>query len=193
VNSYKCLNCSDFSKGQFRLTPIRFEDRFEIMKWRNEQIYHLRQSQILTELEQDNYFNNVVSNLFDQERPDQILFSFLRNEECIGYGGLVHINWVDKNAEISFIMKTELEQIEFSFLWSTFLFLIEKPAFIILGLNKIYTYAFDIRPHLYHVLEEAGFQFEARIKEHIFFDGKEIDVLVHSKLINNVELSKAIT
>ena len=47
------------SDGQYKIVPIRYEDRFDIMKWRNEQMYHLRQSKPLTEE--------------DQERREQIL------------------------------------------------------------------------------------------------------------------------
>ena len=100
MNTYKVLNKQVFTQGEYKLVPIRFEDRWDIMKWRNEQIYHLRQSKPLTKEDQDHYFNNVASKLFEQEQPSQILFSFLRNDICIGYGGLVHINWVDKHAEI---------------------------------------------------------------------------------------------
>ena len=31
----------------FSIVPIRMEDRYDIMKWRNEQIYHLRQNKPL--------------------------------------------------------------------------------------------------------------------------------------------------
>jgi hypothetical protein len=43
MSSYKVLNKQVFSSGNFSIVPIRIEDRFEIMKWRNEQIYYLRQ------------------------------------------------------------------------------------------------------------------------------------------------------
>src|SRR5690606_14503527 len=134
--------------------PIRYEDRLAIMKWRNEQIYHLRQNKPLTIEDQENYFKNTISRLFDQERPDQILFSYLKGGHCIGYGGLVHINWIDRNAEVSFIMDSALESTEFSFHWDTFLSLISEVAFNELSLHKIYTYAFDLRPHLYKILED---------------------------------------
>ena len=77
MNSYKVLNKQIFTEGAYSLVPIRFEDRMGIMKWRNEQIYHLRQSKPLTEEDQNNYFKNVVSKLFDQEQPQKKLFSFL--------------------------------------------------------------------------------------------------------------------
>ena len=80
--------------------------------------------------------------MFEQEKPNQLLFSFLENGKFIGYGGLVHINWLDKNAEISFVMKTELEKEYFSIYWSNYLSLIEKVAFETLNFHKIFTYAF---------------------------------------------------
>ena len=179
---YKVLTKNSFSNGSFSLVPIRFEDKLTIMQWRNEQIYHLRQSKPLTEENQNKYFNNVVAKLFEQEQPNQILFSFLENGVCIGYGGLVHINWTDKNAEISFIMNTGFEKDRFDEIWSKYLILLEKAAFGDLNLHKIYTYAFDLRPHLYGVLLNEGFDEDARLKEHVLFESKFIDVLIHIKL-----------
>lgn len=179
--TYKVLNRQVYSSGNYSIVPIRTEDKYAIMKWRNEQIYHLRQNRPLTEADQDAYFENVVAKLFDQEYPNQILFSYLEEGKCIGYGGLVHINWIDKNAEISFIMDTALENDYFSFHWKTYLALIEKVGFEELQLHKIFTYAFDLRPKLYKILENSGYEREARLKEHSFFEGKYIDVIIHSK------------
>lgn len=179
---YKALITNHFQYENFFLVPIRMEDRWCIMQWRNEQIYHLRQNKPLTKDNQEAYFANVVLKLFEQEQPNQILFSFLENDICIGYGGLVHINWIDKNAEISFIMNTILEKNRFHEIWTTYLKLIEEVAFNELGMHKIFTYAFDIRPHLYGVLLNANYIEEARLKEHCFFDSKFIDVLIHSKI-----------
>lgn len=183
--NYKVLQQNSFSDGSFSIVPIRHEDRFDIMKWRNEQIYHLRQEKLLTREDQDKYFKTVVAELFEQEKPNQLLFSFLKGEKLIGYGGLVHINWIDKNAEISFIMKTELEKDEFSKHWEIYLKLIETVAFEELKFHKIFTYAFDIRPRLYDVLKRVSFSEEARLKEHCLFRGKFIDVIIHSKFNKN--------
>ena len=181
MNLYKCLINQVFTNNDYSIVPIRYDDRFDIMKWRNEQMYHLRQNVILTNEMQDSYFNNVINSLYDQKDPPQILFSFLKNEKCIGYGGLVHINWVDKNAEISFIMATELEKENFHSYWVIFLKLIEICAFEDLHLHKIYTYAFDLRPKLYLALSESNFVEQIRLKEHCFFQDKFIDIVIHSK------------
>lgn len=185
MNTYKCLNKQVFAKGNYSLVPIRLEDRFKIMQWRNQQLYHLRQNKPLTKEQQNLYFHNVVSALFTQNQPNQILFSYIKNNDCLGYGGLVHINWIDKNAEISFIMDTKLEKDCFSEHWTNYLNLLDEVAFKELNLHKIYTYAFDLRPHLYTVLENNGFVKEATLKEHCLFEGKYKNVIIHSKINKN--------
>lgn len=181
-NEYSCLRQQEYTRDNYKITPIRYEDRMSIMKWRNEQIYHLRQTEPLTETKQNHYFNEVVARLFEEDKPSQILFSYLEDHVCIGYGGLVHINWQDSNAEISFIMDTRLEQEYFHHHWGIYLAMIEQVAFDELHLHKIYTYAFDIRPHLYEAIEKHGYIRDATLKEHCFFNGKFRDVVIHSKI-----------
>lgn len=185
MKKYKCLISPFYKIDNYLLVPIRYEDRLDIMKWRNEQIYHLRQNKPLTFEDQNNYFNNIVNKLFDEDKPNQLLFSFLKNDECIGYGGLVHINWIDLRAEISFIMDTELESDNFEEIWSNFLSLIDKVAFDDLKLHKLYTFAYDLRPNLYSILEKNNYQKEAILKEHKFFEHKFIDVIIHAKINKN--------
>ena len=76
MREYKALTQQTYKNGEFEIVPIRHEDRIEIMKWRNEQIYHLRQSEPLTIDKQDAYFDNTIAPLFNQEKPSQILIQF---------------------------------------------------------------------------------------------------------------------
>lgn len=194
--NYICLQHQEHQFGDYSIVPLRYEDRFSIMKWRNEQIYHLRQTRPLTEDDQQHYFDNVVSKLYGNSKPDQILFSYLKSGTCIGYGGLVHINWIDRNGEISFIMDTQLESEQFELHWRNWLMMLKDVAFDDLGLHKIYTYAFDLRPHLYTMLEANGYKREATLKDHCLFNGEYKDVVIHSlwndlyKVINYVDCSK---
>ncbi len=176
---YKVLTKQEFSLEEYKIVPIRDEDKYLIMQWRNEQMYHLRQNEPLTREKQEKYFKNVVAKIFEQEKPEQILFSYLRNDKCIGYGGLVHINWKEKNAELSFIMDTRLEEKEFDKHWTLFVRLIKKVAFEELNFNYIFIYAFDVRPHLYPTIEKAGFRFDKRLPEEVIIDGKKTDVVIH--------------
>jgi hypothetical protein len=172
MDSYICLKNQIFSENDFKLVPVRYEDRFKIMQWRNEQIFHLRQNKPLTKNDQENYFSNTISKLFNENSPSQLLFSFLENDICIGYGGLVHI---------SFIMNTSLEAENFDRNWLNYLTLIEQVAFNELGLHKMFTYAFDLRPHLYKVIERGGFKQDAVLNDHCLINGEYKNVVLHSK------------
>ena len=183
-NQYVCLQQQIFIYDDYKIIPIRRRDRYEIMNWRNEQLYHLRQRERLTKEKQDKYFEETISSLFNQQFPSQLLFSFFKNEQCVGYGGLVHINWTDKNAEISFIMNTELERKYFDKNWSMFLECLEQLAFGELSFHKIFVFAFDLRPHLYDVLVLSGYFMDARLKNHCLVAGEFKDVLIYSKLTN---------
>lgn len=184
MRTYKQLDKVIFTSGDYSIVPIRDEDKYHIMKWRNEQMYHLRQAEPLTKEKQDQYFEHTVAKLFEQEKPNQILFSFLKDEKCIGYGGLVHINWIDKNAEISFIMDTKLESEYFTEHWSVFLRLLEEVAFQEIKMHKLFVFAFDLRPHLYTMLESNAYKQDARLKEHCFFGDEYLDVVIHYKTTN---------
>lgn len=178
---YRSLTLQSQSDGVYALVPIRLEDREVIRKWRNEQMYHLRQNSPLSEAQQDHYFETVVQALFEQEKPNQYLFSYLMDGQCIGYGGLVHIDHQKKKGELSFIMATHLEAEHFDFHWKKYLKFIETIAFDGLGLNKIYTYAYDLRPHLYPVLESMGFSLEQRIERALEDNGVFTSARIHSK------------
>jgi RimJ/RimL family protein N-acetyltransferase len=182
VKEYKCLSKQTYSLYEYQIVPIRDQDRYDIMQWRNEQMYHLRQSKPLDKESQDKYFDTVITKLFEIVNPDQILFSYLENGICIGYGGLVHINWIDKNAEISFIMNTDLEEKYFKKHWNIFLNLLESVAFGNIQLHKIYTYAYNIRPKLFAILKASNYTNEAILHEHVLINNVYEDVLIHAKI-----------
>ena len=182
MRRYRSLSCQSVLNSCFELVPIRDEDRYAILKWRNEQMYHLRQAKLLTHETQDAYFENVVAKLFEVEKPDQMLFSLLEHGQLIGYGGIVHINWLDQHAELSFIMNTELESMRFEEIWSVFLRCIEDIAFDRLNLHKLFAYAFDVRPHIYEVLRRNNYFFDARLKNHCQISEEFLDVVIYSKL-----------
>ena len=182
--TYLALNCDNIiSKDDFSIVPVRFKDRYKIMRWRNQQLYHLRQNKKLTKKDQDNYFSNVIRNQFAEKKPNQILFSFVEKNLCVGYGGLVHINWIDKNAEISFLMNTFLEKSNFKNYWKIFLSLIENVGFNSIKMHKLFVYSYNLRPKLYEVMKENNYKEEANLIQHSLHNKKFIDVYIHSKII----------
>ncbi|MBL7727604.1 MAG: hypothetical protein JNM68_07965 [Dinghuibacter sp.] len=180
---YRILSMSKICFNSYSLVPIRYEDRVEIMKWRNEQLAILRQQKKLTSYEQDKYFADEVQPLFDAEHPKNMLFSLLLNDQFIAYGGLVHINWGEMRSEISFLNETARADdiMLFKEDFSSFLKLIEQVAFGALKLRLIHSYAYNLRPYLYEVLEESGYLLDKEKKIPLRADAKEHEVVIHYK------------
>jgi RimJ/RimL family protein N-acetyltransferase len=179
--TYACLHQQTFMDHAYQILPIRKEDIYLIKEWRNEQIEHLRQPTPLTDEMQKAYFENVIFPSFFQSQPQQILFSFLHNDQLIGYGGIVHLNWQEKQGEVSFLIDTRRgknhEQYHQDFI--SFLTLIKKVAFKDLKLRRLFTETYAIRPHHIAILESAGFLKEKHLRNHIKINEKFVDAFIH--------------
>src|SRR3954470_11449013 len=178
---FKALTNNWFELGGYAVIPFREEDKYKIKEWRNNQMNVLRQKQVLTDQDQDNYYANFILPSFSQEQPRIMLFSFLKNESCIGYGGLTNMDWSDKRIELSFLVdpdraaNKELYENDFS----AFISLMKKIAFEELEFNRIFTETYDLRPLHIRILEQNGFKLEGRMREHTLIDGIFTDSLIH--------------
>jgi RimJ/RimL family protein N-acetyltransferase len=191
--TYKNINSDSFNNGIYSLVPIRDEDKYDIMNWRNNQLDILRQETVLLIEQQEIYFKTVVDKLFDVEKPKQLLFSFLENNKLIGYGGLVHIDWETKTAEVSFLTETSRNKNADMFIsdWVNYLAILKKIATDYLNFTCIYTYAYDLRQNLYIALQAAGFAEINRRKNHININDKNVDVVIHSLDLNPISMRVA--
>ncbi|MGQ0829624.1 MAG: GNAT family N-acetyltransferase [Bacteroidota bacterium] len=180
---FKVLNKNIFSFNNYEILPFRDEDKLKIKEWRNLQMDVLRQKKLLTDSDQINYFNNYVLPTFEQEAPKIMLFSFLEDKTCIGYGGLTNIDWESKHIEMSFLIDPQrLQPGTYKKDFSAFITLIKMVVFEELKFNRIFTETYDIRPLHISILEKNGFKLEGRMVEHILINGKFTDLLIHSFL-----------
>jgi len=184
MRQYACLKKNEFELGQYKIVPLRHEDILKIKDWRNGQMEILRQKSEITEEQQIAYFDKVVWPLFEMSQPTQLLFSYLKDEELIGYGGLVYIDWLDQRAEVSFLVDTvrALDSSIYQKDFETYLNLIKQVAFEGMKFNRIFTETFDIRGHHISVLEASGFVKEGCMKQHININNKFIDSIIHGYL-----------
>lgn len=184
MRTYRCLQQQEYIWGDYQLCPVRQEDIMMIKDWRNIQIDVLRQKQLLTEEMQRRYFETVVWPSFELEQPSQLLFSLLQRGTCIGYGGIVHINWEDRRGEVSFLLNPirVTDSIMYRQDFLSYLRLIKQVAYKGLGLNRLFTETFDIRPFHISILEEAGFCPEGCMKQHVCLNGAFVDSVLHGHL-----------
>ena len=101
---YLCLKNIKYEFENYSLVTIREKDIESIRKWRNNQIDVLRQKEKISKKEQIQYYKSFIIKNFKKKNPDSILFSYMLNEKCIGYGGLTNIDWDLKRAELSFLV-----------------------------------------------------------------------------------------
>ncbi len=184
IRSYNCLSVQEYLYNDYKLSPICDENISSIMKWRNEQMNILRQNELLTKEKQIAYYEKSIWPTMLQNRPNQILFGLYYKNEFVGYGGLVHISWMDNRAEVSFLVNTERlkDNTIYESDMTNYLSLIKKVAFGNLKFNRLFTETYDIRPLHISILEKSGFVLEGRMKEHTFIDNKYIDSLIHGCL-----------
>ncbi len=182
--NFKALNNNNFVFDSYNVVPYREKDKLKIKEWRNQQMDVLRQKYPLTDNDQINYYNNYILPSFSEVEPCIMLFSFLENDACIGYGGLTNIDWESKRIELSFLV--DPQRIESKGLYekdfTAFIKLMKIVVFDELKFNRIFTETYDARPLHISILEKNGFKLEGKLKEHVFINNIFIDSLIHGFL-----------
>ena len=196
MKNYSILKTKKFALKNMKLISLREEDIEKIRTWRNQQRSILRQNKIITKKEQENYFNTVIVPTFEQKEPEIILFSILQKGKCIGYGGLVHINWKSKRGEISFVTETKRSKSNLKLKqdFETFLEIILNIGFNILNLNKITTETFEFRKNILNILTKKGFVNEGTLQNHVYKNGTFHNSILHcffkEKFTNLIDASE---
>ena len=175
---YKCLSNKSYLIENLELRALNMNSIEYIRKIRNSQIDILRQDKLISKNKQKKYFEEHVWNDMGT-KPKNILLAIYRDQLLIGYGGLVHISWVDKRAELSFIIDKKISNFEKEKIQLCFIKQIKKIFFKELKMNKIFTETFSFRTEHIKVLENGGFHKEAVLKKHILYKNKFYDSIFH--------------
>lgn len=182
--NYKCLQNNTFHFNSFSIKPIDSSEIEQIRIWRNAQMNVLRQKQSISVEQQIIYFERFIWPLFEKSEPHQILFSFYKNDKFLGYGGLVHISWADRRAEMSFLVNPSYTKCDISYekFLSSFISLIKKVVYDELNFHKLYTETYANRTFHISVLEKNGFVLEGVLRDHVIINEKFTNSLIHSIL-----------
>lgn len=187
---YKCLPKNSFhDRDGYAIVAIRKEDLEPIRLWRNSQVDILRQKVQISQKEQQEYYHQAIWPTFIQLQPKQILFSFLFDHVCIGYGGLTNIDWESSRAEVSFLVDPLRLDNETGYLrdFSHFLELLYVVAFDTLNLHRLFTETFAFRKDHIAILEKAGFKLEGVLREHVRKRNQWCDSILHGLLADERE------
>lgn len=181
---YGVLNGYKNEHNGYELASILLDDAHSIMEWRNQQLDALRQKTLLSASMQNDYFKKHVEAEFSKKEPDPLLFRYTLDSKLIGYGGLVHIDWTHRIAEVSFLLETERSKNTAKYVeeFSTFLGLLKKIAFERLGFHKLTTESFSHRQSHASTIENSGFKREGVLREHTIVNGNWTDAILASCL-----------
>ena len=184
---YLCLDQNQFTLRNYAISTIQPEDIELIRNWRNAQMTVLRQSAPIEYSQQIEYYSSVIWPSMGKDKPDNILFTFFHNNKRIGYGGLVHLSWQDKRAELSFLLDSDLtgNDEEYGKHFSAFIQLMITVAFERLNFHRLFTETYSTRVNHISFLESCGFVLEGTMRDHIILENKYVDSLIHSLINNN--------
>lgn len=162
--------------------PIKKENIFLILKWRNEQLDVLRQKKRITCMEQVRWFDGL------KKDRNQKLFAIFEKagprDNFIGYCGLTHIDYLNRRAEISFLVDTNRTKIGSLYMMDMLsaLSFLAGYAFLKLRLKRIFTETYEFRKKHIKILEEFGLKKEGVLHSHVFLKGKYYNSLMHYML-----------
>lgn len=181
IRVYRCINLQEFHFGRFSLETIQDEDIEDIRGWRNAQIDILRQSGEISPSQQKKYFEDFIWPTMALDNPKNILLTFFENNKRIGYGGMVHISWEHRRAEVSFLLDPVLarDPTAYAVYFSAYLSMIKEFAFSLLNFKRLYTETYDFRKKHIEILESCSFKFEGQMRKHIMIGDKHHDSLIH--------------
>lgn len=184
ATGYRCLPFNEMADDTCSLRAVQPKDIEAIRQWRNAQMDVLRQAEPISVEAQRAYFARAVWPAMEEAEPANLLLAFSEGEQLIGYGGLVHVSWPHRRAEVSFLLRPDLAANEGSYcsLFGAYLGLIKRLAFEGLGMNRLWTETYAFRDAHIATLEAAGFRPEGRMREHVVIDGRSTDSLIHGCL-----------
>ena len=182
--SYACLPPNLPAQGDYALAGISPAHIEAIRQWRNAQMDVLRQREPISPEQQRRYFDTQIWPTLQLPQPPQVLLSFSHRGEPVGYGGLVHIAWAHRRAEVSFLLAPSRTASPAGYAadFGAFLTLLKQLAFGPLGLQRLWTETYATRGHHIGVLEANGFEPEGRMRHHVLLDGRPVDSLLHGCL-----------
>ena len=178
---YRVLSRARIATDDIVLRAVEPSDIEAIRQWRNAQMDVLRQTAPITHEAQVRYFSEHVWPEKLKQEPAQILLAIERFDELTGYGGLVHISWPNRRAEVSFLLAPELERDRTAHcrIFEVYLRLLKSLAFDDLALMRLTSETFSGRDHVIATFERSGFTREGRLRNHVVVGERRVDALMH--------------
>jgi len=181
---YAAMPQERLEQGNLWAAAVQPQEIESIRLWRNAQIDILRQKAPISAEEQQAYYATHVWPVLAAREPANILLGYHENDRLIGYGGLVHIAWEHRRAEVSFLLDPALMTSAEAYgpYIRAFLGLTKRLAFRDLAITRLVTECYATRPGIIALLESEGFRREGELRKHVRVGGRPVDSILHGWL-----------
>ena len=163
------------------LRAVEEEDLKRLQEWRNNAKFrrHFREHRELNMRQQQVWFEEKVV-----KDDSTLMFSVRRNEddELMGCCGLVYINWVHRNADLSLYIGWEDVYIDTQGYADESVNLLLDYGFRVLGLHKIWTELYEFDEKKKKLFDRFGFRQDGVLRQNYWSDGKWWDSIILSIL-----------
>lgn len=165
------------------LVAVERNDLLQLRDWRNNSEFrkHFREYKELSMANQEDWFQKKVL-----KDPSTIMLSIRRLSDnlLIGICGLVYINWIHRNADLSLYIGWNDEYIDDNGFAEDACIELLRYGFKELNLNRIWTeiYEFDLKKKILY--EKLGFYKDGTLRQSYFYDGKWWNSYLYSILQN---------
>lgn len=178
---YRVISNPDLREDYFSASAVQPNHIEAIRRWRNAQLKILRQPRPISSPEQVAYFDREIWPDKLVDHPRNVILVFQSKKEIIGYGGLVHISWLDARAEVSFLLDPgrNIGPAEYRNTFGAWLLLMKKLAFDDLGLRRLTTETYITRSENLPILEQAAFVKEGVLRDQVLIDEVYVDSILH--------------
>lgn len=138
--------------------------------WRNsEELRHtFREHRLLNMLNQQDWLARVSRD------PSVEMFGIYQIDMLVGVCGLCNINWVNRTAEVSILVKEKHARLVMKEL--------HQKAFEEYNLHRLWAEVYEFDLAKIALLEKHGYAQEGRLREHVFKLGKYHDSLIYGLL-----------
>lgn len=151
-----------------------------IKDWRNAQIEVLRQTKLLTDHDQEEWFRRISHD--DRQVVFAIKESDTRNDPLlIGYCGITNIDFQESKGEISFLMDDKRAKNDKLYRedFLSVLYMLCLDGFERFKLDKLYTETYIFRVYHIAILEKFGLQKNGILKDRKIINERHWDSVIH--------------
>lgn len=170
---------------------LRAIERYDLMyirEWRNEPYFRqfMREYRELTETHQENWYNRIVEDdrfkMFVITSKESIVQEDkIYQRRLVGVAGLTYIDWRNKHCDVHFCIADKWAWIDDVYAPKAIKILLDY-AFNTLNMNKVWAEVYEIDEKKLKFFKGLGFQVDASLREHYYYEGKYITSYILSLL-----------